>query len=69
MWRESHRQRASHSGGRTFTQVESETQVKIRPGGGIIEDIRDDMLMGSKEAVRQSWRLLCLLRRAFLPFG
>jgi hypothetical protein len=55
MWREANRQRSSHGKG----QPSYEADEKLSHGRAPIpEDIGDDLVLGSKEAVRQSWRLL-----------
>jgi hypothetical protein len=51
-WRQANQKRA-------FRAPLKTTEEPVRgPQGPIVEDIGDDMLLGSKEAVRQSWRLL-----------
>jgi hypothetical protein len=59
MWREARRQRSSHSGPPGSRDYSDDSRpAKTGPNGHILEDIGDDMLLGSKEAVRQAWRLL-----------
>jgi len=56
MWRQANQQRAWRKPPKDLQEAEPE---KVAPGATLLaEDIGEDMLLGSKESVRQSWRLL-----------
>ena len=56
-WRESHRQRESHSKNSPHG-AEGLTTQNVANWRQIPEEIGDDFVLGTKEAVRQSWRYL-----------
>jgi hypothetical protein len=56
MWRQANQQRAWRKPPKDLQEAEPE---KVAPRATLLaEDIGEDMLLGSKESVRQSWRLL-----------
>lgn len=63
LWRTTNQQRSRNPAKQVFESTTSDseelTQI-LSPSGrhAIPEDIGDDLVLGSKEAVRQSWRLL-----------
>jgi hypothetical protein len=63
-WRQANQKRAWRKPPQSLSASDSDTvPEKIGPRGPIIEDVGDDMVIGSKEAVRQCW---ILLRKALI---